>query len=347
MSAANSLTDDASAASPDAQGVGSLSQWQLIRLRFGRHRMAVGSLYVVFALYGLALFAEFFAPATKELRSVDHIYCPPQIPAFNFKDGLYVHALQKQKDPITFRRYYTRVPDQIIRLGFLVRGEPYRLWGLIPMDRHFFGIRQEADGGTRDPESRISVDEFRRTLEMSTPQLATPDAPLDTFYLLGADKFGQDIFSRIIYGARISLSIGVASIVATFVLGILFGGVSGYVGGRVDSLIQRSIEIINSFPQIPLWLVLAALVPPDWSPLHTYFAITIVLSLLNWTGLARVVRGKLLSLREEDYAVAARLIGAGHSRIIFRHLVPGFTSHIIVSLTLSVPARARPSGGNN
>ncbi len=338
MSEGNSPTNDVSGASPDAQGVGSLSQWQLIRLRFGRHRMAVGSLYVVFALYGLALFAEFFAPATKELRSVDHIYCPPQIPAFNFKDGLYVHALQKQKDPITFRRYYTRVPDQIIRLGFLVRGEPYRLWGLIPMDRHFFGIRQEADGGTRDPESRISVDEFRRTLEMSTPQLATPDAPLDTFYLLGADKFGQDIFSRTIYGARISLSIGVASIVATFVLGILFGGVSGYIGGRVDSLIQRSIEIINSFPQIPLWLVLAALVPPDWSPLHTYFAITIVLSLLNWTGLARVVRGKLLSLREEDYAVAARLIGAGHSRIIFRHLVPGFTSHIIVSLTLSVPA---------
>ena len=194
MSGANPLTDDASAASPDAQGVGSLSQWQLIRLRFGRHRMAVGSLYVVFALYGLALFAEFFAPATKELRSVDHIYCPPQIPAFNFKDGLYVHALQKQKDPITFRRYYTRVPDQIIRLGFLVRGEPYRLWGLIPMNRHFFGIRQEADGGTRDPESRISVDEFRRTLEMSTPQLATPDAQLDTFYLLGRISSGR-IFS--------------------------------------------------------------------------------------------------------------------------------------------------------
>jgi peptide/nickel transport system permease protein len=300
--------------------------------------MALCSLYVVLALYGMALFAEFFAPTTKEWRSIDHIYCPPQIPRVNFQHGIHVQALQKQKDPITFRRYYTLVPDRVIPLGFFVKGEPYKLWGLVSMDRHFFGIRRAGNAGTPNAETRVSDYESRGKLGLSEAQLATGDAHLETFYLLGADKIGQDIFSRILYGARISLSIGIASIISTFILGIFFGGISGYVGGRVDNLIQRSIEIINSFPQIPLWLVLAALVPADWSPLRTYFAITIVLSLLNWTGLARVVRGKLLSLREEDYAVAARLIGAGHSRIIFRHLVPGFTSHIIVSLTLSVPA---------
>jgi peptide/nickel transport system permease protein len=146
------------------------------------------------------------------------------------------------------------------------------------------------------------------------------------------------VLSRLIYGARISLSIGLVSIVVTFLLGAVIGGISGYAGGAVDNLIQRVIEIINSFPQLPLWLALAAVLPGDWSPLQTYFAITIVLSLLGWTGLARVVRGKILSLREEDYAVAARLLGASHARVIFRHLLPGFTSHIIVSLSLSVPA---------
>jgi peptide/nickel transport system permease protein len=321
MSEANPLTTNASAASSDTHQDGSHSQWQLIRLRFARHRMAHFSLYVILALYGMAIFAEFFAPTTKEWRSVDHIYCPPQRPAFSLKHGLHVVAMQKQKDPITFRRYFTKYPDQIVPLGFFVKGEPYKLWGLIPMDLHFFGIK-------RSPPSN----------EQTSTADGKVKETVETFYLLGADKFGQDILSRIIFGSRISLSIGIASILATFLLGILIGGVSGYLGGRIDNLIQRSIEIINSFPQIPLWLVLGALVPSEWSPLRTYFAITIVLSLLNWTGLARVVRGKLLSLREEDYAIAARLIGAGHSRVIFRHLVPGFTSHIIVSLTLSVPA---------
>jgi peptide/nickel transport system permease protein len=140
-----------------------------------------------------------------------------------------------------------------------------------------------------------------------------------------------------VYGSRISLSIGIVAIVVTFILGVTIGGISGYVGGRTDNLIQRSIEIINAFPRLPLWLALGALMPDDWGPIQVYFGITVVLSLLGWTGLARVVRGKLLSLREEDYAVAARLLGAGHGRVIFRHLLPGFTSHIIVSLTLCVP----------
>ncbi len=157
------------------------------------------------------------------------------------------------------------------------------------------------------------------------------------FFFFGGDKYGHDLFSRILYGARISLSVGLIGIVITFFLGLIIGGISGYVGGRTDNFIQRSIEIINAFPKLPLWLALGAVMPADWSPLKVYFGITIVLSMMGWTGLARVVRGKILALREEDYAVAARLLGASHGRIIFRHLIPGFTSHIIVALTLTVP----------
>jgi peptide/nickel transport system permease protein len=158
-----------------------------------------------------------------------------------------------------------------------------------------------------------------------------------TWFFLGADEYGRDIFSRIVAGARVSLSVGLIGIAFTFLLGVTLGGISGYVGGRADTLIQRTIEILNAFPHLPLWMALAAVLPSDWSAIQVYFAITILLSLLNWTGLARVVRGKILTLREEDYAVAARLLGASHGRILFRHLMPGFTSHIIVALTLGIP----------
>jgi len=293
----------------EADAIATLSQWQLIRLRFSKHRLAVMSLYMLGALYFLAVFAEVFAPYSREFNDVDYIYAPPQLPKLSLSDGFYVNSLERQIDPITMKNSY-RVTDERIRLGFFVRGEDYKLWGLIPVNVHFFGAKLEPDAGPK-----------------SVP-----------FYFLGADKFGRDIFSRLIYGARISLSIGIVSIIVTFILGAVIGGVSGYVGGTLDNLIQRLIEVINSFPQLPLWLAFAAVMPSDWSALKNYFAITIVLSLLGWTGLARVIRGKILSLREEDYAIAADLLGASHSRIIGRHLLPGFTSHIIVSLSLSVPA---------
>lgn len=287
------------------------SPWTLIGRRFARHRLAQASLHLLVVLYLLAGFAEFFSPYSAHWRDLAHAYCPPQLPRFSFAHGLHVPAMVRHVDPITFKRSYTEDAAQPIKLGFFVKGEPYRLWGLIPFDRHFFGVRNPtplADG-------------------------ATP-----TFFFLGSDKFGRDVLSRLIDGARISLSVGLVAIAVTFLLGVTIGGLSGYIGGATDNIIQRLIEIVNAFPQLPLWLALGAVLPPDWSPLAVYFAITVVLSLLGWTALARVVRGKILSLREEEYAVAARLLGASHARILFRHLLPGFTSHIIVVLTMSVPA---------
>ena len=298
------------AAGAPAEVTGALSQWQLIRRKFVRHRLAVAAFFLLLVLYSLALFAEFVAPYPSQWKDLKYAYSPPQTPRFSFSNGLHAYRMTRHVDPVTFKKDYVEDRSRPVPLRFFAKGETYRFWGLFQWDRHFLG----ADTGARGEAE---------------------DAP--RFFLLGADKYGRDIFSRIIYGARISLSVGLVAIVITFVLGIVIGGISGYAGGGADTLIQRAIEIINAFPRLPLWLALAAAMPREWSPLQTYFAITIVLSLLGWTRLARVVRGKILSLREEDYAVAARLLGASHARIIFRHLLPGFTSHIIVTLTLTVP----------
>ena len=291
--------------------LGGLSQKQLIWRGFARHRLAMASFYLLAVMYTLALGCEFFAPYSPQWKNLEFAYCPPQPLRFDFEHGLYVRGVRQSIDPITLKKNYVEDPAAIIPFSLFPKGEPYQWMGLFAGDRHFLGVEEMSgkDTGTAPP-----------------------------FFILGADRYGRDILSRIIYGTRISLSVGIVAIGVTFVLGISIGGISGYVGGRTDNLIQRMIEIINAFPQLPLWLALGASMPPEWSPLRTYFAITIVLSLLSWTGLARVVRGKLLSLREEDYAVAARLLGGGHGRIIFRHLLPGFTSHITVVLTLTVPA---------
>ncbi len=304
---AERLTED-----PSGGGAAYLSQWQLTKRKFAKHRLAVWSLRVMLLLYLVAIFAEPLAPQNPNTRDLDFQYCPPQLVAFDFTHGLHTHAMQRYVDPVTLRRTYVQRDDQPIPLGLFVKGEPYQLWGVIPMQRRVLGIDRDA------------VADAGLTTEAS-------------FHALGADKYGRDLLSRIIYGARISLSVGLIGVAVTFVLGVLIGGISGYAGGTLDNLIQRGIEILQSFPQLPLWIALGAIMPADWSALRVYFAITVVLALLNWTGLARVVRGKILALREEDYAVAARLLGASHGRILIRHLLPGFASHVIVALSLSVP----------
>ncbi|MDB6092770.1 MAG: peptide transporter permease [Verrucomicrobia bacterium] len=291
------------------------SPWELTLRRFARHRLGIASFFLLCVLYVMAGCCEFFAPTTREWKDLHHSYCPPQPLHFSWAAGLHVSAMRRLDNPVTFARTYLEDSTVKIPLGFFVRGERYELFNLIPLDYHFFGVnraRLAAAGRASDPDA--------------------------VFYLMGADKYGRDALSRLIYGARISLSVGLISMVITFILGVLLGGISGYVGGHWDNVIQRVIEVINALPQLPLWLALGAVFPAEWSPLAVYFCVTVALSLISWTGLARVVRGKILSLREEDYAVAARLLGASHARVLFRHLVPGFTSHIIVTLTLGVPA---------
>jgi peptide/nickel transport system permease protein len=316
--------DPAEAELGSAKETISLSQWQLIRLRFGKHRLAVVSFLFLIFIYVVAAMAEFFSPYDAQWSDTRYIYAPPQLPKISWERGIHVDQLQRFIDPITLKNDYQATGDYV-PLGFFVKSEPYRLLGFIPGERRFFGVRT---GAWEAMHPNDTGSDHCDSLYLETPP---------TWYFLGADKYGRDVFSRLMFGARISLSIGLVAIVVMFFLGAIIGGISGYVGGVVDNLIQRGIEIINAFPQLPLWLAFVALLPPDWSPLKTYFAITVVLSLLGWTGLGRVVRGKILSLREEDYAVAARLLGASHFRVIFRHLIPGFTSHIIVTLTLSVP----------
>lgn len=293
--------------------LGSMSQSQLVRLRFSRHRLAVLSLYILGVLYTMAIFAEFVAPYHPNAYHLNHTFAPPQPIRFNLQHGLHVYALERQVNALDLTVRYQRENRVVIPLRLLPPADA-QLWNVIPLGRKLFGVDHEA---------------FRRL---------HPGAAVEpTFFLLGADKYGRDMLSRIVYGSRISLSIGLVAISISFLLGLTIGGISGFFGGAVDLAIQRLIEILQSIPGLPLWIALGAVLPSDWPDLKIYFGITVVLSLLGWTGLARTVRSKLLSLREEDYAVAARLLGASHGRIIFRHLLPGFTSHILVSLSMTVP----------
>jgi peptide/nickel transport system permease protein len=279
---------------------------QLVWWRFKKHSLAMIGLFLIGGLYFIAAFCEFLAPYDKDRRHFDAIYAAPSTIRLLDDKGVihwpFVYGVILDVDLETQQMRYVEVVEQRYPVRFFVRGDSYDFWDLWRGNLHLFG----ADG-----QGRV--------------------------FLFGTDRMGRDMFSRCLYGSRISLSIGILGVCLSLVLGLTLGGISGYRGGWADIVIQRVIEVIRCFPSIPLWMGLAAAMPPHWPPLKVYFVITIILSFVGWTDLARVVRGKLFSLREEEFVLAARFAGAGHARIIFRHLIPSFTSHIIVSVTLAIP----------
>jgi peptide/nickel transport system permease protein len=281
------------------------SGWRLMWWKLRRHRLAVISGAILLFFYATIPFTEVLAPYGLESADADHIYAPPQSLHFfhdgNF-EGPFVYGYAQRFNLETFQREFTEDHSKIQHLRFFCSGDKYDFWGLIPASLH---LVCPAQGGT--------------------------------FFVLGTDRLGRDVFSRIIYGARISLTVGLFGVALSLVLGIVLGGLAGYYGGWVDATLQRIIELLRSLPELPLWLALSAALPVTWSPILVYFGITIILGLLDWPSLARAVRSKLLALREEDYALAAELMGARPRRIIFRHLMPNFASHLIASATLSIP----------
>jgi peptide/nickel transport system permease protein len=285
-------------------------QWQLMWWRFRKHKLALASTLIVFLLYVVVAFADFLAYADPLASEAQRALISPQT-VHLFDNGQfapYVEALVGARDPQTFKRVYVPDPDIKIPLTFLAQGFPYKLFGVIPWDRHLLGIGGEG-----------------YTAESS-------------LFILGTDDQGRDQWSRLMYATQISLLIGLVSVAISLFLGVLLGGLSGYMSGLVDTVIQRLIEIVRSIPTIPLWMGLAASVPKDWEIGRVFFVMTIIFSLFSWTELARVVRGRFLSLRNEDFVIAAELVGCSRLRIIFRHLVPSFLSHIIAATTLALPA---------
>lgn len=284
----------------------SASQWTLIWWRFRRHRTAMVAAFVLGLMAFLGLFAEFFAPYGPTERNRAYLNGPPQMPMFCDANGCaarpFVHGTRTERDPVTLRSRAAPDPETRVRLTFLPRGEPALLLGAIPIETRLFGLE---DGGR--------------------------------LHLWGTDELGRDVFSRTLYATRTSLSIGVIGVLISFVLALIIGGVAGYCGGWIDSAIQRVTEVIRVIPIIPLYMGLAAAMPKEWSTLQVYFAMTVILGLFGWPTLARRIRSQLLSIRNEDYVVAARLAGARPGRIIAQHMLPSFTSFIIVDLVISFP----------
>ncbi|WP_298356535.1 ABC transporter permease [uncultured Litoreibacter sp.] len=287
------------------------SQWRLMWLRFKKHKVALISLYIVLLFYVVAAFSEFFQTFDPEETSRRDVFHPPQaIQFFDLsKDGQrkfrpHFLGMTLTRDPETLATSYAVNPDEKIYIRLLGKSEPYELMGFIPMQTRLIA----------------AVNEDER------------------FYLFGADRLGRDMFSRTIAGTRISMSIGLVGVALSLVLGTLIGGLAGYLGGWFDAISTRAIELILSMPTIPIWLGLSATIPPTIDPLLRYFGITVILSLIGWTELARVVRGRFLALRTEDFVTAARLDGASPRRVVFRHMMPSLMSHIIASVSLAIPA---------
>ncbi len=306
---ANASTDDVY--TQEEERVSVASQWQLTWWKFRKHKLAMTGGIVTILIYLIAIFVEFLAPFPKDDFHAEYTFAPPQ-PLHLFdrtEEGrltiaphVFGYAVEIDKEAL--RRTFVIDPEQKIAVAFFVKGAEYKWMGLIPGDIHLIG----------------------------------PVDPTQPMYLMGADRLGRDVLSRTIHGTRVSMSIGLLGVALSFVLGILLGGISGYYGGWVDNVIQRVIEFLRSIPTIPLWMALAAALPLTWPPLRIYFGITIILSLIGWTSLARVVRGRFLTLRTEDFVMSAKLDGVKEMRIIRRHMVPSFTSHIIAALTLAIPA---------
>ncbi|HEY3058834.1 MAG TPA: ABC transporter permease [Chloroflexota bacterium] len=305
--AAPGLVPGAPSVSEAEERISVATQWQLVWWRFRKHRLAVVSAVVLSAFYIIVAFADFFAYADPVASEAQRGLIAPQAVHLFSDGGPSVDALVGTRDPQTFKRVYVPDPSQHVRVQFLIQGFPYKLFGFIPLDVHLMGV--QSDGRTAE----------------------------NSLFLLGTDIQGRDLWSRLMYGTQISMLIGLASVSLSLFLGVLLGGIAGYFGGLADTLVMRMVEILRSIPTIPLWMGLAAALPRDWDIVRVFFVMTIIFALVQWTELARVVRGRFLSLREEDFVMAAELAGCSQPRIIFRHMVPSFLSHIIAATTLSLP----------
>ncbi|MCC6454521.1 MAG: ABC transporter permease [Caldilineaceae bacterium] len=296
---------DQSAKPSPAKEIEVASQWQLIRWKFMRHQVAVVALFILAFLYLTVIFAEFIAPYNPTAYDANYTLAPPQRIHF-FDDGQFqlrpfVYGLTSEFNTTTYATTYTVDETQKHPIYFFVQGAPYKMWGLFENDLHLFGVQE------------------------------------GTMFLFGTNEKGHDMLSRVIHGGRISLSVGLVGILISSIIGIFVGGISGYFGGTVDLIIQRVIEFLRSIPTLPLWMALSVALPPSWTMVERYMGIIAILSLVGWTGLARVVRSKFMSLREEEYVMAGKINGSNEMRLIFKHMLPSFYSHIIASLTLSVP----------
>ena len=286
-----------------------LTPRQLMFIRFRKNKLAVLGFWLLVLIYLSVLFAPMIAPYDRFHRFNKQLYLPPRDIQIRGDDGSwrrpFVYAVTVETNKETFTRDFVEDRSQEYPIQFFVKGDPYKLWGLFEMDWHLFGVENVEEVGP--------------------------------VFLLGGDKFGRDIFGRVLFGGRISLSLGLVGVSISLFIGLLLGGLSGLYGGVVDNVIQRLIEFIRSIPTIPLWMGLAAALPPDWPQIYIYLGITIILSLIGWTTLARVVRGKFLSLRDEDFVLAAQSAGANQWYLIWQHLVPSFMSYVLVDLTLAIP----------
>jgi peptide/nickel transport system permease protein len=302
------IARDEAATTVTEERIGVASQWQLIWWRFRKHRLAMAGGIVILLFYLVVIGADFLAYSDPTASDANRSLMPPQ--AIHWLDdgrlSPHVLALKGRRDPVTLKRVYEPDPNKKLPVILFARGFKYKFLGVIPTDRHLIGVE-----GARAEES---------------------------IFILGTDQLGRDLWSRLMRGTQTSLTIGLVGVALSLFLGILFGGLSGSYGGVLDIAIQRIIEVLRSIPTIPLWMGLGAAMPRDWEITKVYLAITVILSLIGWTELARVVRGRFLSLRQEDFILAAEFVGCSRMRIIFRHMVPSFLSHIIAATTLALPA---------